>query len=711
MPPLGRRTVLKLVAGSLVGGVAYAWLPAALAGPQQSGRATGSGIAPSGDADVGAVSSDSVLAIEFDRHLRTRLKVRGKSLTDYQPSESLLLADATVDDFAITGHTHQPISDPLHGRGHQAIITGRHGRDLEKQVSVTFFDNLPGFAVLQTRYRNLGNAALSVTGWRNAAHELADAAGGFWSFSGATHTDRRDWVQPLGAHFDQRNSLSMDSSDYGGGTPVANIWRHDVGLAVGHVEPVVRELNLPVRKSATGAWIAVESAQARTLDPGQTLVTERTLLAVHTGDHFAPLKQYQQYMQAEGLVAPRAPKSAFEPVWCAWGYERNFTVKQIMDTVPKARELGFGWVVLDDGWQTNEGDWRIDKRKFPRGDADMRAFTAQVRSQGMHPRLWLAPLAADPGSDVLHDHVDMLLLDKDGAFQQVTWWNALTQCPAYQPTVDFYVDLVKKVIGDWGFEGIKFDGQHLNAVAPCYNPAHKHAHPNDSVEGLATFWKTLHKAMRDTNPEAVMEICPCGTAFDFHNLPATDQYPASDPTSSWQVRSKGKSMKALMGSLSSYAGDHVELSDGGDDFASTVGLGAVVSSKFTWPRDTDHPTDVLPPGGFVLDREKETLWRKWVALYKQHMLPKGEYLGELYDIGFDKPEAHVIAKDGAMYYAFYADEFTGPVQLRGLGTGRYRVRDLFNEVDLGEVDADNTTLKVAFKRFVLLQASPRTARA
>ncbi len=697
MRPIGRRTVLKLVAGSVAGGAAWLMLPKALA-------ASGLGHAGA-DGGTGATVGDAVLAIAFDRRLHTRLLVRGEPLTPWQPSESLRLADGAVEDFAIIGHRELPVADARHGSGHQAIVSGRSGH-LEKEVALTFFDALPGFAVLQTRYRNLGDAPLQVAGWRNAAHELAEAPGGFWSFSGTTHTDRRDWVQPMAAGFDQRNTLAMDSSDYGGGTPVANIWRRDIGLAVGHVEPVVRPLDLPVRKTAGGAHIAVESVQASTLAPGQTLVTERTFLAVHTGDHFAPLLQYRQYMQAEGLEAPRAPESAFAPVWCAWGYGRDFTIKQILDTLPKARELGFGWVVMDDGWQTNEGDWRIDTRKFPRGEADMRDFTAKIRAQGMHPRLWIAPLAADPGSDVLHDHPDMLLLDQDGGFQKVTWWNALTQCPAYQPTVDYYVALVKKVIGDWGFEGIKFDGQHLNAVAPCYNPAHKHAHPGDSVEGLATFWKAIHQAAHEANPQAVVELCPCGTAFDFHNLPATDQYPASDPTSSWQVRSKGKSMKALMGSLSSYAGDHVELSDGGDDFASTVGIGAIPSTKFTWPKDTEHPSEPLPPGGLVLTAEKEALWRKWVALYKQHMLPKGEYLGTLYDIGFDRPEAHAIAKDGAMYYAFYADQFKGKVPLRGLGAGRYKVRDLFNDVDLGEVDASEANLPVAFKHFVLLQATP-----
>jgi alpha-galactosidase len=112
----------------------------------------------------------------------------------------------------------------------------------------------------------------------------------------------------------------------------------------------------------------------------------------------------------------------------------------------------------------------------------------------------------------------------------------------------------------------------------------------------------------------------------------------------------------------------------------------------------------LPPGGYVLTPAKEALWRKWVGLYKQHMLPKGEYLGHLYDIGFDKPEAHAISRDGAMYYAFYADTFNGNVQLRGLGTGRYRVRDLFNEVDLGVVDAQSNSVPARFERFLLIQA-------
>jgi alpha-galactosidase len=695
MPPIGRRTVLKLVTGSVAAAAApLAGIPWAHAATKLAGSAGR------------AVAQDDELAIAFDASLRTRLARRGVFATAWQPSESLLLTEGGLDEFAYSGHRTEAVTDPRQGAGQRTVVTGGSDNGIEKQVAVTFFQRLPGLAVLQTTYRNTGTQPLAVRGWRNAAHELQAKPGGFWSFSGATHTDRRDWVRPLDEEFEQRNTLSMDSSDYGGGTPVANIWRRDIGLAVGHVEAVPRPLDLPVSRTATGAAIAVEGRVETTLAPGASLATERTFLSLHTGDHFAPLEQYRRFMEAEGVVAPEVPESAFAPIWCAWGYERDFTTRQVLDTLPKVREMGFEWAVLDDGWQTNEGDWAIDRRKFPRSDEDMRAFVAAVKAQGLRPRLWLAPLAADPGSDVLHDHPDMLLLDQDGSFQKVTWWNALTQCPAYQPVIDYHVALVKKAIGDWGFEGVKLDGQHLNAVAPCYNPAHNHARPEESSEKLPDFWMAIHRAAREANPEAIVELCPCGTAFAFHNLPATDQYPASDPLSSWQVRHKGKTSKALMGARSSYAGDHVELSDHGDDWASSVGIGAVVSTKFTWPRDTDRPTAPQPPGGFVLTTEKEALWRKWVDLYKEHMLPKGEYLGALYDIGFDKPEAHAIRKDDAMYYTFYADQWSGPVQLRGLGEGRYRVRDLFNGTDLGLVDARSNTVQADFSRFLFLQATP-----
>jgi alpha-galactosidase len=330
----------------------------------------------------------------------------------------------------------------------------------------------------------------------------------------------------------------------------------------------------------------------------------------------------------------------------------------------------------------------------------MQRLVGRIKEQGLKPRLWIAPLAAAPGSDVLHDHTDMLLLDKDGAAQNVSWWNSFYLCPAYEPTVAYTLGVVRRILGDWGFAGLKIDGQHLNGVAPCFNPAHKHARPEESMEKLPEFFHALYATAMQINPAAVIELCPCGTSYSFFDFPYINQAPASDPESSWQVRLKGKTLKALMGPSAPFAGDHVELSDHGDDFASTVGIGAVVSTKFTWPMDPK------PKDSFLLTPEREREWRHWISLYNDKKLSQGIYRGELYDIGFDKPEAHVVQQSGRNYYSFYAKQWQGVVELRGLPTGTYRVRDYFNDRDLGQVSSARNTLKVEFEHFLLIEAIP-----
>jgi alpha-galactosidase len=178
---------------------------------------------------------------------------------------------------------------------------------------------------------------------------------------------------------------------------------------------------------------------------------------------------------------------------------------------------------------------------------------------------------------------------------------------------------------------------------------------------------------------------------------------ASDPESSWQIRSKGKTLKALAGDRIAYFGDHVEMSDGGEDFASTFGVGGVIGTNFAWPGAPGEKDAEL-----LLTPARETTWARWVALYEAMRLSEGEYAGDLYDIGFDRPEAHAIRKGDALYYAFFAERHDGVVELRGLEPGaRYAVRDYVNGADLGEVTGPVGRLDARFTQSLLLEAKPR----
>lgn len=652
------------------------------------------------------VDGDGV-RLEVDAQMRSRVVATfaGETvLGPFSESETLLTAAGEVGGFALEGREEDAVSDAL-GAGRRVTLVGRAG-SLTKRVEVTAYPGRPRFLFVRVRYANEGSAPVEVRGYASHRYAFEPARGAeepaFWSYQGASYESRPDWVLPLPPGFAQENFLGMNASDYGGGTPVVDVWRRDVGLAVGHVELVPKLVSLPVRRKPGGeVELSLAVKRSMTLGPGETLTSLRTFVAVHKGDHFETLRAYSGLMQAQGPALPQAPPSAFEPIWCAWGYGREFTPPQVYETLPVAKRLGFRWAVLDDGWQVAEGDWVPLPAKFPAGDADMKAMVDRIHEAGFKAQLWWAPLAADPGSRTEREHPGWLLRNADGSTQKVSWWDSFYLCPAHPPVREDAAAFVRKALGEWGYDGLKIDGQHLNGAPPCFNAEHAHAAPEDGAEGVPGFFKAIWDAAQAAKPGALVEICPCGTAYSFFTMPYLNMVVGSDPTSSWQVRLKGKTLKALVGDHVAYFGDHVELSDGGTDFASTFGVGGVIGTNFAWPGAPGKKDEKL-----LLTPERERLWAQWTKLYAEKRLSEGEYLGGLYDIGFDRPEAHVVRKDGALFYAFFAKSFDGALELRGLGPGTYRVTDYVGGRDLGRVEGPTARLAARFERSLLLEVRP-----
>jgi alpha-galactosidase len=680
-------------------------LPGWNSGQNNSGR----GIVP---ADARGPAADlqiqsAILRIEFDRKLHTRVVPLFDGVANlvvpFSESETVAGVGHTWSDFVLASAHRDSVADAF-GTGERLSLTGKSG-DLRKNISVTIYRDFPSIAIFEVTYTNEGTARLAIRGWANHQYLLNSlpAAGvpAFWSYQSGSYRKRPDWVLPLHPGFRQRNYLGMNASDYGGGTPIVDVWRKDVGLAVGDVEPGPRLISLPVSMpDARHARVAVRATRDRTLEPGESFHTLRTFVSVHQGDYFRTLTEYRRLMTRQGFQMASAPDSAFGPIWCAWGYGRSVQLKQVYDTLPTVKKMGFSWVTLDDGWQNNYGDWAVDPKKFPHGDADMKGLVDRIHEEGFKAQLWWSPLSAVPNSQLLKEHPDFLLLNRDGSKRKISWWNSFYMCPADRAVVEYHKALVRKILGEWGFDGLKLDGQHMNGVPRCYNPAHGHKNPEDSVEALPDFFRELYETARSVKPYALVEFCPCGTAYSFFTMPHFNMSVASDPESSFQIRSKGKTLKALMGDNVPYFGDHVELSDGAIDFASTVGVGGVVGTQFVLPNLVKkHSKSDLTP-------ERQKVFEKWLSIYKDKMLSRGEYIGGLYDIGFDRPEAHVIRKDNGMYYAFFARHWSGRIELRGLQDRDYRIVDYVNDKDLGSVHGPKATISAEFNQHLLLEARP-----
>ena len=685
-------------------------------------------LAPSGYVAASLVSGDRKLSLD-DAGTNSGMQV----IAAGRP-----VPDATFDV------AHPKLSEPngrLGARGKRIEVTGKSSAtNIEESLVVEVYDDFPGIALVSASIRNSGNSELKLDGIDLDRHRLnaslADstvAPNEMWSFHGASIEWGRDNVFEIPKKFSQQNQMGSvvdvkgDLGRVGGGIPVVAFWTRNVGEAIGHVETLPLVLSIPVKTEADGHVDATVHLEPEgKLKPGEVYSTPQTFIAVYAGDYYEPLRIYSDVIDGEGLKKPTNNNEDYAVSWCGWAYLADVTPAQMLGTIPKLKEMGIHWATLDDRWFNNYGDWQPRTDTFP-GDG-IRKMVQQFHQQGIKVQLWWLPLAVEDGgpgyeshaygvSEVVKQHPDWLVLDKNGKPARMTR-NLATLCPAVPEVREYYKQLTEKFIKDWDFDGHKLD--NIYSVPACYNPKHHHKSPYDSVYAMGEIYKTIFETTRALKPESVTQSCPCGTPPSIAWLRYIDQAVTADPVGSVQVRQRVKMYKALLGPNSAIYGDHVELTrianpngnekDLGSDFASTVGTGGVVGTKFAWPDYGPKLSDVY------LTPQKEEYWKKWIGLYNQKMLSRGTFRN-LYVYGYDVPEGYAIEKDGAMYYAFFAPqqkaaaahaeptEWTGEIELRGLAPGNYRVTDYVDGKDLGVVTAPDAKIKASFADHLLLEVT------
>jgi alpha-galactosidase len=606
---------------------------------------------------------------------------------------------------------------------------GSSDSGLQPVLAVELYDNFPNMLLSSVQYKNAGPNEIvlekSINQRRKLNAHLLDAKVHpyeMWSFHGSSYDWGKDDVLKLTSTFSQPNVMGeMVKGGYGGGIPVVAFWTRNVGEAVGHIETLPIPSAIPSKVAADGRVdTEVDFVENVTIKPGESYSTPRSFLSVFSGDFYEPLRLWSSVLQKEGWQLPKPSSEAYNVSWCGWGYDADVTPKQMLGTIPKLKELGIKWVTLDDRWFDVYGDWNPRTDTFP-GDS-IKKMVDDFHKEGMLAQIWWLPLAVEDGegkyeshkyslAKVAKDHPEWLILDKNGKPAHMTRGLAVL-CPGVPEVRAYHKQLTEKFIRDWGFDGSKLD--NIYSVPMCYNPAHHHKSPQDSVNAMGDIYKEIFQTTRAIKPQSVTQSCPCGTPPSLAWLPFMDQAVTADPVGAVQVRRRIKMYKALLGPESAVYGDHVELSamtkigndwrEHGSDFASTIGTGGVVGTKFVWPDPGPKFKEVnLTPA-------KEEVWKKWIGIYNQKMLSKGDF-EDLYVTGYDIPEAYAIAKDGKMYYAFFTPaDWHGDLELRGLKPGKYQVTNYADGKDMGTVNAaENGVAKLAvgFTDNLLLEVSIR----
>jgi len=536
---------------------------------------------------------------------------------------------------------------------------------------------------------------------------------GFWTFQGAAYKWGLDFVFELPENFSRENYLGINDKDkgVGGGIPLINLWCDKCGIAVGHIEPKPVPVYMPViAKDNKSVEIAVYEKLEKSLEPGEIYNTVNTILIVHNGDFFNALKPYADIMKQILPEFKTPPELAYKNEWCTWGFRRNFTVEKIYDLIPRINELGISSLILDDGWFDHNGDWWPIKSKFPNGDEDMKKFVKKLHNEGLKAWLWWTPFSAVKEGEMSKIQPDWLIKEKNGKIH-----NSYDLCPAYPPVKEYHKKLVEKFVGEWDFDGFKLDFSRINAAAQCYNPIHNHKSPLESYEQVPDIFRIIYETATSIKPEFLIEYCACSIPPSIYQMPWFHLPVTSDPRID-QITRRTKMYKALFDPSAPVLEEYCGVLEG-PVYELIIGCGGV-------------------PGTFStkLDEYHE----KWLEIYQEHLPSYGEYLN-LYDIGFDFPEAHVIKKGSSFYYAFYTNpwlsaekqrkwrfgtefdaqsenilketknqtgKFSGRLHLRGLdNSGIYTIYDYANNKYLGKIKGSNPYLNIDFDSYLLLKVT------
>ncbi|TFH32445.1 MAG: alpha-galactosidase, partial [Anaerolineales bacterium] len=198
--------------------------------------------------------------------------------------------------------------------------------------------------------------------------------------------------------------------------------------------------------------------------------------------------------------------------WCSWyGYGQAITEAEITANVEAASavfdQTPSRVIQIDDGFQTEIGDWLSIGPAFPSG---MRQVANTIKHAGYEAGIWLAPFIALSRSRVVKNHPDWILRSKWGMPANTGFvWNQFGR--AFDPTHPGFLEYLQQVVAtataDWGYAYLKLDFLYAGALAGIrHDPGYTRAQ---------AFYKAL-RLIRETVGGSVTLVgcgCPLGAGI------------------------------------------------------------------------------------------------------------------------------------------------------------------------------------------------------
>jgi alpha-galactosidase len=202
------------------------------------------------------------------------------------------------------------------------------------------------------------------------------------------------------------------------------------------------------------------------LDPGQQMETDWAVIYPFLMDINDSIGPYLDAVARENgiSIGHDAPVG-----WCSWyHYFQKVTAEDVRQNlnaiVTMKNRLPLELVQIDDGFESQVGDWFTFRKTFPKGVAPL---AKEIKAAGLMPGLWLAPFIVHPKAALIKEHPEFLLRTEKGKLVNAGYiWNTFTT--ALDLTAPGALDYVCKVVDTaahaWGFSYLKLDFLYAGAL-------------------------------------------------------------------------------------------------------------------------------------------------------------------------------------------------------------------------------------------------------
>ena len=227
----------------------------------------------------------------------------------------------------------------------------------------------------------------------------------------------------------------------------------------------------------------------------------------------------RKYMGTRIEELPKKPMFVYN-TWHP--FRREINEKIILELAKAAAECGVEEFIIDDGWQLNvrseegkpeyQGDWEIDKKKFPNG---LKPVFDYIKSLGMKPGLWISLATADPSSIVYQEHPEWFVVGPDGQLTDLHHQNASSRTACFGTEwFDYIKNCILKLVNEHGLAYIKLDLAILASAyvysierTGCY--ATDHPHHKDRAESFDIIYRRCMQLFDELHKEAPELFIDC----------------------------------------------------------------------------------------------------------------------------------------------------------------------------------------------------------